>query len=388
MNGYGGWQLKTGDSIASGAFGAVFEVWRNAPGTEVVQKGALKVLKSPDDPIAQKMLGSEIQTYATLSNTHIPRFHGTGLDDQGNPWFIVDFVEGKTLVKVFESTGPLNRTEALQMCRDLTEALIETHSKNLKHLDIKADNVMKTNSGSWMLLDFGLSTKQYSEGHGMTNKIYSAPEQFDLANAITPAADIFSLALTVYYSMTGENPYDVYYPMFYTDAVKSKGPSLSKAPEDIRDLLGMMLHTNPTLRPTAAEVHSRCLELLGGPISVSWYPDRIKTWGQLSDLVATCTLKGANFTISLTQPGGAKTEIRLSRGPRGWTIGFDGEVSLGRVISPAGKSKLTELGVRMLRDGNFETQTPVDSGLVPETVVGITRFGLDFSLAELSYRVL
>jgi serine/threonine protein kinase len=387
MEGLGGWQLANGEAMGAGAFGAIFEVWRYAPGTKVVQRGALKILKNPGDKLAEKLLIAEIETYASLNSAHIPRFQiaGTAVDD--SPWFIVEFVDGKNLVEIVKNQGVLSREQALLLAKDVSSGLIEAHGKNLKHLDIKADNIMARNSGGWVLVDFGLSTKQHQEGAGITNQIYSAPEQFTSGIPITPAADIFSLGTTLYYSLTRENPYDVYLPMFYRDAVQSKGPSLSKVSDDLRDLLGSMLHIKPELRPTAQEVNQRVSELITGASAVVWHPDRIKTWEQFSDLIATQIIKGLDFNVHLTQPDGIKSTLRYTKSESGWLVKFSGEVEIGRVISAEAREKLSELKVRMLRSGDYSAESAVPGETMPELSVGIVRNGLEFSLAELGYKV-
>jgi serine/threonine protein kinase len=387
MGKYGDWNKASEEPISEGFFGEVFEVWDYAPGTNVVRKGALKVLLDPDHEQSVQSIKNEIQTYASLNCSQIPRFLETGMDSSGVPWLVVEFVEGKTLQKLVKATGPLSREETLAAGKQLCQALMEAHGKGLKHLDIKADNMMQRNSGDWVLLDFGLSTKQFQRGIGIENQIYSAPEQFDRRNTITPAADIFSLGATLYFGLTGQNPYDVYSPMPYKEAVQVKGPSLSQAPEDLRDLIGTMMHMKPEHRPTANEVHERISSLLSGAPTFDWHPDRIKTWGQLSDLIASCVIRSASFRLSLTQPGDLSVEISVTRTGASWAISFGGEAALGRVISPAGKASLGSAKIRMSRDGNFESILPILSEELPDLMVQIIKHGLEFSLAELSYKV-
>jgi hypothetical protein len=175
--------------------------------------------------------------------------------------------------------------------------------------------------------------------------------------------------------------------MFYRDAVQSKGPSLSKVSDDLRDLLGSMLHIKPELRPTAQEVNQRVSELITGASAVVWHPDRIKTWEQFSDLIATQIIKGLDFNVHLTQPDGIKSTLRYTKSESGWLVKFSGEVEIGRVISAEAREKLSELKVRMLRSGDYSAESAVPGETMPELSVGIVRNGLEFSLAELGYKV-
>lgn len=388
MENFGGWKPVSGEALSNGAFGKVFEVWSYAPGTRVVRRGALKVLLDPNYRESVETLVAEIETYATLNNPHIPRFLETGIDAKGAPWLIVEFIEGKTLLKQVELFGQLDRTEILEAAKQLSQALQEAHSKNLKHLDIKADNIMQRETGDWVLLDFGLSTKQYQRGTGLRNNFFSAPEQFDRRNTITAAADIFSLGVTLYFGLTGKNPYDVYLPISYEEAVQTKGPSLSLAPEEFRELLAVMLHLKPEHRPTASEVSRKISTLMSGSPAMDWHPDRIKSWGMLSVLAATWALKGADFKISLAQAGNVRADIEFNRIDTGWSITFAGESTLGRAITPAGRTALTKSKIRMGRAGNFETVASVTNEELPGLAVEIVRDGLELSLAELSYEIL
>ena len=108
---------------------------------------------------------------------------------------------------------------ALRLLRILVETLMYIHSKGILHLDLKPDNILVSNQGNPKIIDFGIgcrtlpetSEKCTIEGHvvgpccyqGAGTLLYSPPEAF-FGNVRYPQADVWSLGVTFFFSLTAE----------------------------------------------------------------------------------------------------------------------------------------------------------------------------------------
>ena len=122
----------------------------------------------------------------------------------------MELVEGKTLDAIVRDQGPFSASEASLIGIDLCRALAAVHGAGLLHGDIKAHNVMRATGGRTMLMDFGagreLSVAPVVPGSDFAGTpVYLAPEVFAGANR-TPASDIYSLGVLLYFLVTGSYP--------------------------------------------------------------------------------------------------------------------------------------------------------------------------------------
>lgn len=133
--------------------------------------------------------------------------------ENGTSYFVMDYIDGRSLKKVIDVDGPIVEDKAIGIIRQVGRALGSVHSHNCLHLDIKPDNIMIGSDGKPILIDFGVS-KQYSEQEGCNTSTLTgstpgfAPlEQLNgNVKAFTPATDIYALGATLYAMLTGKTP--------------------------------------------------------------------------------------------------------------------------------------------------------------------------------------
>ena len=86
-------------------------------------------------------------------------------EENGTAYFVMDYVEGRSLNDVVKQEGPLPEARALNYIRQAAEALQYVHEQNRLHLDVKPGNIMLDSEDRVVLIDFGAS-KQYDEQDG------------------------------------------------------------------------------------------------------------------------------------------------------------------------------------------------------------------------------
>lgn len=134
-------------------------------------------------------------------------------EENGTAYFVMDYIEGKSLGDIIKSQGALPEHKALKYIRQVAEALRYVHDNKRLHLDVKPGNIMIDNSGKAVLIDFGAS-KQYEEENGENTSTlmgktpgYAPLEQ--MGNDVVkfmPATDIYALGATLYKAVTGKTP--------------------------------------------------------------------------------------------------------------------------------------------------------------------------------------
>lgn len=186
----------------------------------VVVKALNLSLRGEIDPALERTLIENMQleasTLSRLRHDHIVRFYdcGTGVAEQTGQQFyyiVIEHLRGGDLSRLCRAQ-PLSLEQTLEYIRQICDALACAHSNNLIHRDIKPNNILVTaDRRIAKLLDFG-TARLLDRGGLITQvgtEVYAAPEVFSQAHTaktLSPAADIYSLAKTAYYLLTGESP--------------------------------------------------------------------------------------------------------------------------------------------------------------------------------------
>ncbi len=133
--------------------------------------------------------------------------HGVSNLELRNYAVVSDYVDGATLEKL-RSTRPLPEEAVREILLQSATILGKVHARDVLHRDIKPSNIMIDHSGNVVIADFGAARdatlRTLSGTVAMGTLLYVAPEQYQ--GNPTPASDIHSLGLTMYYLMKGEHP--------------------------------------------------------------------------------------------------------------------------------------------------------------------------------------
>jgi hypothetical protein len=202
--------------IGRGGMGAVYRARQPALDRLV----AIKVLPleiSVDEEIAARFR-REARALARLQHPHIIAVHEFGATSEGHLFFVMEYVEGTDLAALLRG-GRLVVTQALDVVRQVCEALQFAHAHGVIHRDIKPANVLVDAAGCVKVGDFGLAklaqaSDAPNESRTATAALgtpdYTAPEQW--RGAADHRADIYSLGVMFYEMLTGEVPHGVFDP--------------------------------------------------------------------------------------------------------------------------------------------------------------------------------
>jgi serine/threonine-protein kinase len=240
-----------GDQIGAGGFGRVYRV------TSDDREAVAKFI--PKDPGADREL-----LFENLEDVR----NVVPIIDSGETkaeWVLVMPRAERSLSKHLTKGSPLRLNEALEILRDVADALVDLHGR-VVHRDLKPENVLLL-EGRWCLADFGISRYAEATTAADTQKFalsppYAAPERWRGERA-TSATDIYSLGVMGYEMLGAARPFPGPGVEDYREQhLHQDPPALEGIPPLVVALLEECLYKAPGARPTAENV-ARRLEAAG-----------------------------------------------------------------------------------------------------------------------------
>ena len=199
----GPWRI-TGE-LGEGGMGVVLSAVRDDG--EFEQRAAIKVIRGFPSAAARERLRRERQILAGLEHPHIARLLDGGTTRDGEPYLVMEHVDGEPL-PAWIARGPALRAR-IRLFASICRAVAFAHQRLVVHRDLKPGNVMVRPDGAPVLLDFGIA-KLVEDGpaaegtrtHAMT-PAYASPEQLR-GESVTTATDVFGLGLILYVLLGGD----------------------------------------------------------------------------------------------------------------------------------------------------------------------------------------
>ena len=191
----------------------------------VIGRGGMATIHEAMDlrlerPVAVKLLRPEAAADADLADRfrrealaatvlrhpNIVACLDTGTDD-GQPYLVMDLVDGEDLAERLKRGGRLAPTHAARIGLDVARALGVAHVRGIVHRDVKPGNILLASDGRAMVTDFGIArlaadAEAARPGTTLGSVHYFSPEQAKGATT-TPASDVYGLGLVLYEAMTG-----------------------------------------------------------------------------------------------------------------------------------------------------------------------------------------
>jgi serine/threonine-protein kinase len=206
------------EKVGKGAMATVYKAKQESLDRIV----AIKVLprKMNDNAEFVDRFYKEGRAAARLSHNNIVQAYDVGYSPEGFHFFVMEFIEGKTLYDVMQPPPvgegrAFTESEALDIMIQITDALAHAHDRGLIHRDVKPKNILLTPRGVAKLTDLGLAratdddeASKAEAGKAYGTPYYISPEQIRGEVDIDFRADIYSLGATLYHMVTGKPPFE------------------------------------------------------------------------------------------------------------------------------------------------------------------------------------
>lgn len=182
-------------------------------------KVAVKVVDRANAADLGMRFRAERQILASLNHPNIARLIDAGETDDGQPYLVMEYVEGKPLDQYCDENR-LDLRKRLKLFIEICAAVQYAHQNLIIHRDLKPANILVTADGTAKLLDFGIAKllnrnsigNTASELTRMNERLltpeYASPEQI-IGGAVTTATDVYSLGIVLYRLLSGLRPYDL-----------------------------------------------------------------------------------------------------------------------------------------------------------------------------------
>jgi formylglycine-generating enzyme required for sulfatase activity/serine/threonine protein kinase len=206
--------------VGRGAFGTVYAAWQRNPDRKVAIKVLRPGLGSPED-VREVMtrFAAERQALALLKHPGIATVFDSGTTEGGQPYFVMEFVDGLRIVEYCEQHG-LDLTARLLLFQQVCDAVQHAHQRGLIHRDLSINNVLvESHEGRprAKVIDFGLVkslTLKLTDDtlHSRREQVMGTPESMSPEQArssgydITTATDVYALGVMLYVLLTGTFP--------------------------------------------------------------------------------------------------------------------------------------------------------------------------------------
>jgi len=246
--------------LAEGGMGAVYIGIQETLGRKVAIKVLPAYLKEFEEFVER--FEREAKIVAQLNHPNIIQMIDRG-QWEGNYYFVMEFVDGKSLADLIKQKKTLAWSEAVKILCQVCEGLQCAHERKVVHRDIKPGNIMLDEHGTAKLTDFGISCMKDGQTRitrtmaSMGTPDYMAPEQLTDVKTADGRADIYSLGIVLHELITGKTPKGVFDP-----------PSVAVpgTPKSIDRILQRCIQQNREDRyQTVEELHRALKRSLQGP---------------------------------------------------------------------------------------------------------------------------
>ncbi|HET7780558.1 MAG TPA: serine/threonine-protein kinase, partial [Rudaea sp.] len=267
--------------LGRGGMGVVYKGYE----TSLNRYVAIKVLADSlahDASVKERFL-REARSMASLNDPHIIQIYFLG-DDEGQTFFVMEFVDGESLGSVLKRERKLKPEQAAKIIYQTAMGLSTAHDRGVIHRDIKPGNLMLTARGSVKIADFGiaLTTQDFSKKLTSTGEFVGTPGYLSpevcLGKPVDQRSDIFSLGIVLFECLAGRMPFTDESPLgLMLEVVKAEIPDVctlnAEVDPELSRVLTRMIAKDPAERyqschELVADLGQHPLVARGGPITL------------------------------------------------------------------------------------------------------------------------
>jgi len=246
-------RYRVGDTIGRGGMGLVVKATHEQLGTPV----AIKLLRHEalDEPAMVERFLREARSAARLRGEHVCRVTDFGTTENGQPFMVMEYLEGLDLASMVDDVGALDPTRVATYLAQACIGIAEAHALGIIHRDLKPGNLFLTRGADGRdlikLLDFGIAKATTAIDPSLTatqkamgSPAYMSPEQLRAHSTVDPRSDVWSLGVTMYELLTEKRPFEGDTPYELALSINNDPP----------------IPLPDTVPPEIARVVMRCLE--------------------------------------------------------------------------------------------------------------------------------
>lgn len=268
--------------LGTGGFGTVYK----AEQFDLSRIVAIKLMHADEltDTQENERFQREAKILSNLHHQNIVELYAFGITPQNNPYFVMEFLEGRTVASMISESGGLSEKQTIQLGLQVCRALHAVHQAGVIHRDLKPHNIIVIEEGSSFtakLLDFGLSknlTQNQSNTQDSTktgtllgSPTYMSPEVC-AGHKADARSDIYSLACILYECLSGAPPFqaDNAMGLLYKHCNERVKPLSQQRPEksfskEFEAIIRKCLEKDPDMRyQSAADLESDLSALQAG----------------------------------------------------------------------------------------------------------------------------
>lgn len=291
-------KYRLDERLGGGGMGTVYR----ATHLLIDRQVAIKVLSQRfvGDETAQQRFRREARAAGHMQHPNAVTVTDFGATADGYLYIVMELLEGQTLRELLAREGPLDPARAVSIMLQAAAAVGAAHDAKLIHRDLKPANIFieqRPHAPAVVkVLDFGVAKfiveEHEDDDYNTLTQVgaiigtprYMSPEQCTGAAPLTPASDVYSLAVILYEMLSGVVPFTADTPLALAmKQVTQPPPSLREAvptiPLELEQLVNHALAKNPLDRPPDAnefrrELHAvaeeKGLEHADSPVSATW----------------------------------------------------------------------------------------------------------------------
>jgi serine/threonine-protein kinase len=258
--------------IARGGTAAVFQAEHIFTKREVAIKCAITLGRQRQEGLERLL--NEARALTLARHPNVAHALDAGETETGEPFLVVELLEGRTLAGILAVRPRLNSEHAAHIGRQLCGALGAAHYKNIWHRDLKPSNVFVARdeyAGELIkLFDFGISQmpeldrKVTQENVVLGTPEYMAPEQLLMSKDVDHRCDIYALGVTLYECLTGTVPFEGNFAEVLLGATSGRPiPASQRAPAvhpRLSAVIDRALAADPDKRFQTAQAFAQALE--------------------------------------------------------------------------------------------------------------------------------
>lgn len=244
---------------------------------------------------AMRRFKLEAKAATDLTHANLVAVYGHGETAKGDPFLVMDLIDGVSLAEVIQKEGFLDVPRALEIFIQISEALAHAHCKGVVHRDLKPSNVLLTNDqegteivkvfdfGIAKILSTGRNIDATATGEVFGSPSYMSPEQC-LGQSLDARSDIYSLGCIMYEALTGKVAFDganviqtiMRHLNEEVDSLR-RTLAIQNVPEGLVAVVVTALNKDPNQRyQSMEELSSDLRRVRDGQMPLDWKPQRKK----------------------------------------------------------------------------------------------------------------